>query len=126
MINVNRTVVSGKTGGWSSLHMVIWQCANEQCPIDIGTCCMAMVEWPLNNVQPGTGLTVAEGAPMEAAPSQKVAPSVSHETRVIAEFSTDFAGLADYLSAVAGDGDAEEMKLALHRAAAAIRLGATG
>lgn len=62
---------------------------------------------------------------MEAAPGQKVAPSVSHETRVIGEFSADLAGLADYLSAVAGDGDAEEMRLALRRAAAAIRLGAT-
>lgn len=62
---------------------------------------------------------------MEAAPGQKVAPSVSHETRVIAEFSADLAGLADYLSAVSGDGDAEEPRLALRRAAAAIRLGVT-
>lgn len=86
---------------------------------------MAMVEWPLNNVQPGTDLTEAEGAPMEATPSQNVAPSVSHEARVIAEFSADLAGLADYLGAVASDGDAEEMRLALRRAAAAIRLGVT-
>lgn len=60
---------------------------------------------------------------MQAAPNRKNAPSVSNETRVIAELSTDLAGLADYLSAVAGDGDAEEMRLALRRAAAAIRLG---
>jgi hypothetical protein len=107
------------------LHMCNWQCANEQCAIDIGNGCVAMVEWPLNNVQPDSDLTEAEGAPMEAAPGQKVAPSVSHETRVIAEFSADLAGLADYLSAVAGDGDAEEMRLALRRVAAAIRLGTT-
>lgn len=62
---------------------------------------------------------------MEATPGQKIAPSVSHETCVIAEFSTDLAGLADYLGAVASDGDAEEMRLALRRAAAAIRLGVT-
>lgn len=62
---------------------------------------------------------------MESAPSQKIAPSVSHEIRVVAEFSADLAGLADYLGAVASDGDAEEMRLALRRAAAAIRLGGT-
>lgn len=60
---------------------------------------------------------------MEATPGEKNAPSVSHETCVIVEFSTDLAGLADYLGAVASDGDAEEMRLALCRAAAAIRLG---
>jgi hypothetical protein len=38
---------------------------------------------------------------MEATPGQNIAPSISHETRVIAEFSTDLPGLADYLSAVA-------------------------
>ena len=58
---------------------------------------------------------------MEATPSQKIAPSVSHEACVIDEFSTDLAGLADYLGAVAGDEDAEEMRRALRRAAAAIR-----
>lgn len=62
---------------------------------------------------------------MEATPCRKITPSISHETCVIAEFSTDLSGLADYLDAVAGDGDAEEMRLALRRAAAAIRLGVT-
>lgn len=62
---------------------------------------------------------------MEATPGQNIAPSVSHEACVIAEFSTAIAGLADYLGAVASDGDAEEMRLALRRAAAAIWLGVT-
>ena len=86
---------------------------------------MAMVEWPMNNVQPGTGMAAEQGDPMEATPGQKIAPSVSHEACVIAEFSTALAGLADYLGAVASDGDAEEMRLALRRAAAAIWLGVT-
>lgn len=60
---------------------------------------------------------------MEATPGHSIAPSIWHETCVIAEFSTDLAGLADYLDAVASDGDAEEMRLALRRAAVAIRLG---
>ncbi|MBS0218785.1 MAG: hypothetical protein JSR63_11510 [Proteobacteria bacterium] len=44
---------------------------------------------------------------------------------MIAEFSADLAGVADYLGAVASDGDAEEMRLAIRRASAAIRLGVT-
>ena len=79
----------------------------------------------MNNVQPDTSMAAVQGDPIEATPSQKIAPSVSHEACVIAEFSTALAGLADYLGAVASDGDAEEMRLALRRAAAAIWLGVT-
>ena len=79
----------------------------------------------MNNVEPGTSMAAAQGDPMEATPGLNIAPSIAHETCVIAEFSTDLPGLADYLDAVASDGDAEEMRLALRRAAAAIRLGVT-
>ena len=38
----------------------------------------------MNNVQPGTSMAAVQGNSMEATPGQKIAPSVSHETCVIA------------------------------------------
>ena len=59
---------------------------------------------------------------MNTAALEPIPPSIPHEPSVVPDLAADPAYLTVYLETVADDGDSEEMRTALLRAAAAIRL----